>query len=165
MRRTTLSRLLSTAGPILIVLSPVAVVAQVASNTARVAAPAGSFETTTGNNVSVDNDALLAVIAANNDGAGPVNGANGAPNLINVLTNDALNGLSPTPGNVTLTITTPASNPGVSLDPATGDVSVAAGIPAGTYTIAYQICETANPTNCDSVSDTSPVPGGRSMMR
>ena len=77
MRRITLSRLLSTAGPILIVLSPVAVVAQVASNTARVAAPAGSFETTTGNNVSVDNDALLAVIAASNDGAGPVNGANG----------------------------------------------------------------------------------------
>ena len=151
-RRITLSRLLSTAGPILIVLCPVAVVAQVASNTARVAAPAGSFETTTANNVSVDNDALLAVIAASNDGAGPVNGANGAPNLINVLTNDALNGLSPTPGNVTLTITTPASNPGVSLDPATGNVSVAAGVPAGTYTIAYQICETANPTNCASAT-------------
>ena len=147
-RRTALSRLLSTAGPILIVSCPVAVLAQVATNTARISVAAGTFETTTGNNESVDNDALFAVIAASNDGAGPVNGANGAPNVVNVLTNDALNGLAPTPGNVTITVTAPASNPGVTLDPATGNVSVAPGVPAGTYTIAYQICETANPTNC-----------------
>jgi large repetitive protein len=45
-------------------------------------------------------------------------------------------------------VVTPASNPGVALDPATGNVNVAPGVPAGTYSIAYQICETANPSNC-----------------
>lgn len=150
--RKTVSRLLSTAGPILIVSCPVAVLAQVAVNTARIAAPAGSFEAVTSNNESIDNDALLAVLAASNDSAGPVNGANGASNVVNVLTNDALNGLAPTPGNVTISVTAPASNPGVALDPATGNVSVAPGVPAGTYTIAYRICETINPTNCANAS-------------
>ena len=146
--RKTVSRLLATAGPILIVSCPVAVVAQVAVNTARIAAPAGSFEAVTANNESVDNDALLAVLAASNDSAGPVNGADGASNVVNVLTNDALNGVAPTPGNVTISVTAPASIPEVTLDPAIGNVSVAPGVPAGTYTIAYQICETINPTNC-----------------
>jgi uncharacterized repeat protein (TIGR01451 family) len=35
-----------------------------------------------------------------------------------------------------------------SLDVATGQVSVPAGTPAGTYTITYQICEKLNPANC-----------------
>ena len=146
--RTTMNRLLSTAGPILIIACPAAVLAQVAVNTARVAAPAGSFETVASNNEASDNDALLAVIAASNDSAGPVNGANGGSNIVNILTNDALNGLAPSPTNVTITVTSPASNAGVTLDPATGNVSVAPGVPAGTYTIGYQICETINPTNC-----------------
>ena len=146
--RTTMNRLLSTAGPILIIACPAAVLAQVAVNTARVAAPAGSFETVASNNEASDNDALLAVIAASNDSAGPVNGANGGSNVVNILTNDALNGLAPSPTNVTITVTAPASNAGVTLDTATGNVSVAPGVPAGTYTIGYQICETINPTNC-----------------
>lgn len=146
--RKTVSRLLSTAGPIVLVAFPAAVLAQVAVNTARVAAPTGSFETILSNNEATDSDALLAVLAASNDSAGPVNGANGGSNVVNILTNDALNALAPTPANVTISIVTPASNPGVTLDPATGNVSVAAGVPAGTYTITYQICETINPTNC-----------------
>ncbi len=146
--RKTVSRLLSTAGPILIVTFPAAVLAQVAVNTARVSAPAGSFETVVSNNDGSDSDALFAVLAATNDSIGPVNGANGGSNVVNVLTNDTLNGLAPTPANVTITVTTPAANPGVTLDPATGNVSVAPGVPAGTYTITYQICETRNPTNC-----------------
>ena len=36
----------------------------------------------------------------------------------------------------------------MTLDPATGLVSVAAGTPAGSYPITYQICETLNPANC-----------------
>lgn len=152
--RKRLSRLLSTAGPIMIVACPAAVLAQVAVNTARVTAPVGSFEAVVSNNEATDSDALLAVVAASNDSAGPVNGANGASNVLNILTNDALNGLAPTPGNVTITVTTPASNPGVMLDPATGNVSVAAGVPAGTYTISYQICETVNPTNCATATVT-----------
>jgi large repetitive protein len=146
--RKTVSRLLSTAGPILIVACPAAVLAQVAINTARVVAPASSFEALVSNNEASDSDALLAVLAASNDSTGPINGANGGTNAGNILTNDTLNGLAPTPGNVTISITALASNPGVVLDPATGNISVAPGVPAGTYTIVYQICETINPANC-----------------
>jgi large repetitive protein len=45
-------------------------------------------------------------------------------------------------------VVTPASNAGVTLDTATGQVSVASGTPAGSYTIVYQICEKLNATNC-----------------
>lgn len=146
--RKSASRLLSTAGPILVISIPAAVVAQVAVNTATVTAPTGSFEANVSNNQAIDNDTVLAVLAASNDSAGPINGANGGSNVVNVLTNDVTNGLAPTPANVTISVVTPASNPGVVLDPLTGNVSVAPGVPAGTYTITYQICETLNPTNC-----------------
>jgi hypothetical protein len=73
--RRRLGRLLSTAGPILVVACPAAVLAQVAVNTARVTVSSGTFETVTTNNEAVDNDALLAVLAANADNAGPINGA------------------------------------------------------------------------------------------
>ena len=152
--RRRLGRLLSTAGPILVVACPAAVLAQVAVNTARVTVSSGTFETVTTNNEAVDNDALLAVLAANADNAGPINGANGAVNVLNVLNNDSANGTAPTPANVTISVVTPASNPGVTLDIATGAISVAAGVPAGTYTITYQICETANPTNCATATAT-----------
>ena len=100
--RRRLGRLLSTAGPILVVACPAAVLAQVAVNTARVTVGSGTFETVTTNNQAVDNDALLAVLAANADNAGPVNGANGAANVLNVLANDSANGTAPTPASVTL---------------------------------------------------------------
>jgi uncharacterized repeat protein (TIGR01451 family) len=45
----------------------------------------------------------------------------------------------------------------VQLDPATGQVSVAPGTPAGTYSITYQICEKLNPSNCKSAVATVAV--------
>ncbi len=50
----------------------------------------------------------------------------------------------------------PANNPStaLSLDPATGLITVAANTPAGIYTVAYAICETANPTNCANTVET-----------
>jgi large repetitive protein len=146
--RKSAGRLLSTAGPILIIACPAAVLAQVVVNTARVAAPPGVFETAAANNEAKDSDPLLAAIAASNDNAGPVNGADGATNIVNVLGNDALNMGAATSENVTIAVSTPASNDGVAIDPATGNVSVAAGTPAGSYTIAYKICEVLNPSNC-----------------
>jgi large repetitive protein len=89
-----------------------------------------------------------APIAATADMPAPVNGTTGASGIINAFANDTLNGAAVDPAKITATITTPASNPGVTMDPATGLVSVAAGTPAGTYTIAYEICEKLNPTNC-----------------
>ncbi len=87
-------------------------------------------------------------IAATADSAGPVNGLPGQPAIIDALANDVLNGAPATIANVNLTVTAPAANPGVSLDPATGLVSVAPGTPAGTYSIGYQVCEKLNPANC-----------------
>lgn len=143
-----LGRLLSTVAPILIVACPAAVFGQVAVNTARVAVGADTFEADLTNNQAVESDAVLAVLAANADLAGPVNGANGGSNVLDVLANDSLNAIGATIANVTILVVTPASNPGVTLDIATGLISVMRGVPAGTYTITYQICEIENPTNC-----------------
>jgi len=93
-------------------------------------------------------------IAASNDLPAAVPSVGGGSNIINVLTNDDLGGSTPDLADIDLTVTSPASDPGVTLDPVTGNVSVAPATPAGTYTIGYQICETANPTNCASASVT-----------
>jgi large repetitive protein len=98
-----------------------------------------------------------APIAATNDSTAPVNSATGGSNLINALDNDRLNGVAPAIATINLSVVTPASNPGVTLDPATGLVSVAPGTPAGNYTIAYQICERLNPANCALANITVPV--------
>ncbi|PZQ79692.1 MAG: hypothetical protein DI548_14665, partial [Flavobacterium johnsoniae] len=95
-----------------------------------------------------------APIVANNDNPTPVNGYEGDTDVVNVLTNDTLNGVPVVPSEVVITVTTPSTNPGVELDPATGTVSVDPETPAGTYTIVYQLCEILNPTNCDSATVT-----------
>ncbi|KIC63899.1 hypothetical protein [Chryseobacterium taiwanense] len=78
-----------------------------------------------------------------------------------VLDNDfeTYNGPQATITNVTMTqIST--SNSNINLNTTTGFVTVAPGTPAGTYTLEYQICQQANPTNCDTAIDTIIVPGG-----
>lgn len=93
-------------------------------------------------------------IAASNDTPAPVPSVGGGANIINVLANDDLGGSVPDIADITLTVTSPAADPGVTLDPASGNVSVAPGTPSGTYTIGYQFCENANPANCASASVT-----------
>ena len=98
---------------------------------------------------------VAAAIAADPDAVSGINGANGAPNVVNVLDGDTLNGAPVVIGDVNLSVTTPATpaTPGApvpTLDVATGQVSVPANTPAGTYTITYQICEKLNPGNCAS---------------
>ena len=39
--------------------------------------------------------------------------------------------------------------PELLFDPATGRVSVLAGVPSGIYSFTYRVCETANEFNCD----------------
>jgi large repetitive protein len=68
-----------------------------------------------------------------------------------VLGNDELNGVSANDSTVTVTgINVPV---GFTLN-ANGTFTVALGTPAGAYTFAYSICETANPTNCATTSGT-----------
>lgn len=93
-------------------------------------------------------------VGATDDAPTPINGATGNSAAINAFANDTLNGVPVVPAAITATILVPASNPGVAMDPATGLVSVAPGTPAGTYIITYQICETANPTNCETATVT-----------
>ncbi|MFK8267872.1 Ig-like domain-containing protein, partial [Capnocytophaga cynodegmi] len=101
---------------------------------------------------------IVSTIEANDDdmSGSPVDGATGNPNLVNVLMNDTLNGVPNIPiTEVTIIVTTQATPIGGSsnvpvLDPATGNVSVPAGTPAGAYTITYQVCTKS--TICDTAN-------------
>ena len=96
------------------------------------------------------------VITANAD-AISINGANGGANLLNVLSNDSINGASATTSNVTISIVSAASNAGIILNPTTGLISVAPNTPAGVYTIVYRICDKLNPSNCTNATITITV--------
>ncbi|WP_367755591.1 gliding motility-associated C-terminal domain-containing protein [Flavobacterium sp. WC2430] len=85
--------------------------------------------------------------------AGPINGKDGGDAGINVLTNDTLNGVKVVPSDVVITSTATTAL-SVNTD---GSVSVAAGTPAGEYTIQYTICEKLNPSNCDTATVTVTV--------
>ena len=68
---------------------------------------------------------------------------------INVLPNDTLDGNPVTTSN---TDVTPQTQGPLSID-VDGNVTIAPGTPAGTYTITYQLCETgAVPPNCDTAT-------------
>ena len=84
--------------------------------------------------------------------SGTVNGYTGGTAINNVLSNDLLNGQPVIPSDVTLSVlgTMPT---GITLNTNTGDVTVAAGTPAGTYYFKYQICEVLNPTVCSDTTD------------
>jgi len=162
-------------GAVIISVLPGAVPAGLAFNTATGAVtvdaetPAGTYtfdyticeilNPTNCDTATVTVNVAAAPINAVNDNPTPVNGYTGDTDVVNVLTNDTLNGVPVIPSEVAVTVTTPASNPGVELDPATGTVSVDPQTPAGTYTIIYQLCEVLNPTNCDTATVTVVVEG------
>jgi len=89
-----------------------------------------------------------AVRAVNDSGTSPRTG--GTP-IANVLANDTFDGSPATLGQVTLKLLS-SSNPGVTLNAATGAVSVASGTPAGVQTLQYRICEAASQSNCSDAS-------------
>ncbi len=89
-------------------------------------------------------------IVANDDNfsATPINGLTGGATPT-VYTNDTLNGVAFAPASVTPTITNAGGLTGVIIN-AGGTLTVPAGTPAGSYPVTYQICEAANPANCDT---------------
>ncbi len=101
------------------------------------------------NVVSAPASCSIAPIVANDDSATGVNGVTGATGVIDVFTNDTLNGVAVNPSDVTLTETIADPNGYLTLN-GDGTIDVAAGTPAGTYQLTYQICEVLNPTNCDT---------------
>jgi hypothetical protein len=95
----------------------------------------------------------FAIDAVNDSGNSP---RTGGIAVANVLANDTFGGAAATLSNVSLTQLS-STNAGVTLNPATGAVAVAAGTPAGTHTLTYRICERASPGNCDSANVTVTV--------
>jgi large repetitive protein len=150
--RKTFVRLLSTAGPVIALIIPGVAFAQTAVNTARITAPAGTFEINPSNNESTDTDTVLAVMVATNDSAIGINGLAGATAVVNAFTGDTVNGVAASPSNATLSVVPGAVPAGLTFNAATGSVDVAAGTPAGTYSFLYTICESLNPTNCQTAT-------------
>ncbi len=69
-----------------------------------------------------------------------------------MLASDLLNGNPATLATVDITVI--SSDPEVTLDPATGLITLAPGNPAGPYTVEYQICSKDVPTLCDTTVET-----------
>jgi hypothetical protein len=86
--------------------------------------------------------------------AGSANGYDGGTAVQDVLANDLLNGVQVVPADVNTSFVS-STNGGISL--VGTSVVVAAGTPAGTYELVYQICEKLNPTNCDQATVTVTV--------
>ncbi len=89
------------------------------------------------------------IIDANQDSAGPINGTTGGTNVVNVLTNDTVNGSAVNLNQINLTTITPNDNLILNTD---GSINVTPNTPSGTYTLSYQICEITNPTNCSQAN-------------
>ncbi|HEY0183300.1 MAG TPA: hypothetical protein VGC09_10885, partial [Rhodopila sp.] len=134
--------------------APLVTPATIDANTATVTPPPGTDDPTPGDNTDTVPPVPVQpnpIVANDDDASGaPVVGHAGGTAVANVLANDSLSGAVPTLGNVVLSVTVPSSNPGVLLNTATGEVTVATGTSTGTYTLTYQICEQLNPANCDT---------------
>ena len=121
--RKSLVQLLSTAGTIIAISVPGTAFAQTAVNTARVAAPANTFESNTANNEAVDTDTVLAVVVATNDSASGINGLAGGTAVVNAFTSDTINGVAASPSNAVLSVAAGSSVPaGLTFNTSTGNV-------------------------------------------
>ncbi|WP_435417993.1 SdrD B-like domain-containing protein [Parerythrobacter aurantius] len=103
----------------------------------------------------------MASIVAANDAASAINGTAGAANVLNVFAGDTVGGVQAGPANGVLQLADGSNLPaGLTFDPATGNVSVASGTAAGTYSFDYSLCEIANPSNCKTATVSIEVTAG-----
>ncbi|WP_175634391.1 DUF7507 domain-containing protein [Pedobacter ghigonis] len=112
--------------------------------------------------VTVASGAILA-----KDDAGSANSVTGGTAVANVLSNDTYNGTAtaPTLADVTITNGTNDSNGKVTLDPATGAVSVAANTPAGVYTLTYTITDKLDATKTSTATVKVTVASGAILAK
>ena len=122
------------------------------SNTASVAAPAGTTDLPSGNNSSAA--AVTRVIDAVNDAA--VNLAFGTGGTVTVLGNDTVGGAAATTANVAVTVQNAGGITGLTVN-GSGQLVVPAATPAGSYTVTYQICDATLTTACDAATVTVDV--------
>src|SRR5690606_26477243 len=87
-----------------------------------------------------------AQLIANDDIVPMVNSSTAQFGVYNVLNNDSLNGAPVSSAVVSLTQLT-SDHPSIEINQV-GWVTVYPGVPAGSYTLTYQICQISNPGNC-----------------
>ena len=120
---------------------------------------------TGGNNSTA---ATVAIIDALNDTASAPFGNGGTLNLLANDTQGAAAATAGPGGNVTVALTLVTPLPaGITLDPATGVLSIAASTPAGTYPVNYQICAlpAQAPPQCDTATATLTVLGKVDVLK
>lgn len=102
-------------------------------------------------NVCPDENGVFPPIA--NDDTYTINA--GGNSTTSVLENDLVeyNGDPATVTNVTISQVS-TTNPGVTINTSTGIIEVGSSVPAGTYTLEYQICSINAPSNCDTATVT-----------
>ena len=91
--------------------------------------------------------------------SGSVRTGTGGTAVVNVAANDTVNGAAATlgaGGNATVA-TSGAWPAGITLDPATGAVNVAATVGAGNYSMTYQLCDRLTPPHCTTAQVTVTV--------
>jgi hypothetical protein len=77
----------------------------------------------------------------------------GSTGVVSVLNNDTVNSSAATLSMVALSQVS-TTNSGVTLNPATGLITVAPGTPAGIYSVVYQICDIGAPSICKTATAT-----------
>lgn len=101
-------------------------------------------------------------INASDDTASAIVNCSTTTAISDVLTNDTVPGrrsdVPATLSNVTLSFVS-STDPGITLDASTGAVSVSSAVLPGSYTLTYQICLIADPTQCDTATVTVVVEG------
>jgi len=102
---------------------------------------------------------IYALPEAINDTVINADGMTGVTNIINVFSNDVIGENAVTSGNVNLTLATGSSvPPELTFDTSTGNVSLAADTPPGTYSFDYQICNVDQVDLCDIATVSITVP-------
>lgn len=76
----------------------------------------------------------------------------GSSNVESVLSNDTYNTGAATTSNVTVSQVS-TTNAGVTIN-SSGIISVGNSVPAGTYTLVYQMCDKSDPSHCDTATVT-----------
>ncbi|MDE1467102.1 DUF11 domain-containing protein [Aurantiacibacter sp. D1-12] len=127
------------------------------TNTTSAATSDQNDPTTTGDDLDESVDVINTIVANDDDFSGsPILSTGGSTG--SVFGDDTINGAAFANGDVTATITDDDGLTGVSIN-ADGTLSVPAGATPGTYNVTYQICETADPDNCDTAIATVVVGG------
>ena len=118
----------------------------------------GSCSTPATHNITIK-AAQPPVTAVAQPDSGSVRTGTGGTAVVNVAANDTVNGAAATlgaGGNATVA-TSGAWPAGITLDPATGGVNVAATVGAGNYSMTYQLCDRLTPPHCTTAQVTVTV--------